>query len=194
MKQCSKCKAEQPLTDFTKRKNTKDGFHQQCKKCLNAKIREWKNKNIDKVRAANKEYKKRNPDIVAASKKRAYERDPLKHIEWARKYRQLNPDAGRTWKQNNVLKVRESTEKRRKTIIENGAFEIRLKFLQKLYSSPCVFCGSKERIEMDHVIPVSRGGKHSEGNLQPLCRSCNASKRNKLVIEYKMYLKNTLRK
>jgi 5-methylcytosine-specific restriction endonuclease McrA len=30
--------------------------------------------------------------------------------------------------------------------------------------------------ELDHIIPISRGGPHAHDNLQCLCRSCNASK------------------
>lgn len=47
------------------------------------------------------------------------------------------------------------------------------------YEHRCLCCGKSEpaiRLEPDHVIPVVLGGKHTETNMQPLCRSCNASK------------------
>ena len=40
----------------------------------------------------------------------------------------------------------------------------------------CVECGSIEYLEVDHVIPWSRGGATSTDNLQLLCRGCNRSK------------------
>jgi 5-methylcytosine-specific restriction endonuclease McrA len=67
-------------------------------------------------------------------------------------------------------------------------FKILDKEFKKLYASACVFCGSKEKITMDHIIPISRSGNHSIGNLQPLCRRCNSSKKSRLVSEYKYYL------
>jgi 5-methylcytosine-specific restriction endonuclease McrA len=40
----------------------------------------------------------------------------------------------------------------------------------------CVDCGSKEQLEYDHIIPVSRGGGNTERNIQLLCETCNRSK------------------
>jgi 5-methylcytosine-specific restriction endonuclease McrA len=34
---------------------------------------------------------------------------------------------------------------------------------------------------MDHIVPVSKGGKTEESNLQTLCRRCNRTKARKLV-------------
>jgi len=40
----------------------------------------------------------------------------------------------------------------------------------------CVRCGSNQRLEFDHVIPVSMGGANTARNLQLLCETCNRSK------------------
>lgn len=40
----------------------------------------------------------------------------------------------------------------------------------------CVRCGAAENLELDHIVPTSRGGKNERSNAQTLCKSCNIRK------------------
>jgi len=40
----------------------------------------------------------------------------------------------------------------------------------------CVKCGSRIRLEYDHIIPVSKGGGNTARNIELLCESCNRAK------------------
>lgn len=44
----------------------------------------------------------------------------------------------------------------------------------------CVECGSKEKLEFDHIIPVVKGGSSTYRNIQLLCESCNRKKHDKI--------------
>lgn len=50
-------------------------------------------------------------------------------------------------------------------------------------SHTCRECNSTKNLEIDHIIPVSRGGTGEVENLQALCRSCNRAKRNRTSAE-----------
>lgn len=43
----------------------------------------------------------------------------------------------------------------------------------------CIYCGSRENLTFDHIIPLSRGGPDITSNLVLACRKCNSSKRDK---------------
>ncbi|MDR1594291.1 MAG: HNH endonuclease [Prevotellaceae bacterium] len=44
----------------------------------------------------------------------------------------------------------------------------------------CVYCGSTENLQLDHIIPFSKGGATNIENLQLLCQKCNLEKSNKI--------------
>ena len=45
----------------------------------------------------------------------------------------------------------------------------------------CRKCRRSINLEMDHIVPVSKGGKTEESNLETLCRRCNRAKSKQLV-------------
>jgi hypothetical protein len=44
----------------------------------------------------------------------------------------------------------------------------------------CVRCGSRENLEYDHIIPVSKGGSNTARNIELLCERCNREKRDRI--------------
>lgn len=51
----------------------------------------------------------------------------------------------------------------------------------------CVACGIElgDNFHLDHIVPLSRGGLNVDSNVQLLCPSCNLSKGNKTMQEWK---------
>lgn len=46
----------------------------------------------------------------------------------------------------------------------------------------CSNCGSIYALQIDHILPFSRGGKTLESNLQLLCRNCNQRKSDRVIL------------
>jgi hypothetical protein len=56
--------------------------------------------------------------------------------------------------------------------------------LKSQYNWVCPSCGRAEpdiSLTRDHIIPVSKGGSNNIENIQPLCLSCNVSKKTKVI-------------
>jgi len=44
----------------------------------------------------------------------------------------------------------------------------------------CYYCQAKflpDELTMDHVVPLSRGGRSTKGNIVPCCKACNNKKK-----------------
>jgi 5-methylcytosine-specific restriction endonuclease McrA len=105
------------------------------------------------------------------------------------KYRQVNKERiAKVTRNYHVLHregARDAAHRRRSIQMNNGKFKIYKKELFKIYNSPCFYCGSLDKITIDHIIPISRGGSHSIGNIVPACSFCNGSKNSKFIVEWK---------
>jgi len=162
-KVCKICRIEKPLEDFINDSRLKSGKGARCKDCRNA---------ISRSKAYHKT-KKKTPEAIERQKQ--YGR------EWSKRNRAKKRESFTKWQKANPEKAREINHLRR-VRIKGQKFYIRKKELQRLYRQPCFLCHSLDKITMDHIIPLSLGGRHSIGNLMPLCQTCNSRKSNKLLV------------
>tara|TARA_B100000686_G_scaffold170834_1_gene178074 strand:+ start:2943 stop:3224 length:282 start_codon:yes stop_codon:yes gene_type:complete len=59
-------------------------------------------------------------------------------------------------------------------------------WFNKLNTGLCHYCGekfSRGQLTMDHVVPLSRGGKSTKGNVVPACKECNNKKTTDIPVE-----------
>ena len=63
---------------------------------------------------------------------------------------------------------------------------------RRLAKRVCHYCKSRiapKELTMDHIVPISRGGKTTKGNVVPCCKKCNTAKKQLLPMEWEDYLK-----
>jgi 5-methylcytosine-specific restriction endonuclease McrA len=57
-------------------------------------------------------------------------------------------------------------------------------------SNQCVYCGTREDLTIDHVVPRSAGGKDNWYNLVTACQRCNSKKGNQTPEEAEMNMRH----
>lgn len=167
-KKCSKCGEIKNKEDFKKNASL-------CKECHKKYNLQWQKENREKHREYQRKYREANVEKVREFVKSWITKFPEKYRESVRKSSRKNQDK-RTALQNN----------RRFRQIENGGKITReeWKELKERYGHTCLRCKRKEpeiKLTLDHVLPLSLGGKNFIENAQPLCLSCNSSKGGKHI-------------
>lgn len=182
-----------------------------CKPCNRAKVRAWSAENAERKKAstkvwqlanaksksekerlrrlANKEKESANKKAWAtknAEKKRAYD------LAWQK----ANPDRCKSnriaWESKNPEKVRSKDAMRRirKCAKDSEKFDPFEVFERDEWK--CYLCGQQTlkskrgtthnlAPELDHIIPLSRGGPHTRANSACSCRGCNGKKGSKVI-------------
>lgn len=159
---CRDCKKNLPLSSFGKLQWAKDGLNYICKPCNSA-------------RGLVRYYAKK--DYILSRMHQDRELNYERRVEVERRSRLKNKEKSRPSKN-----ARQSTRNR---LLGSNEFLILDKDLRRIYASPCVACGATKNQSLDHVIPISRGGRHSIGNIITLCKSCNCKKHNRFFSEWK---------
>ena len=167
MKICSKCGIEKPLDEFINDYRLKSGKGAKCVLCVFE---------YNKARRLNGLVK------PPSEERRQYQREYDK--KWAKANRHKKRESFKKWAESNPVKRKLGNMNRRFTI-KNDRYEITPKEMKALRHSACAVCASKEQIEIDHIIPLAKGGRHSIGNLQALCAKCNRSKGAKFLIVFR---------
>lgn len=177
-KTCSTCKEELDASRFVKDKSRKDGLYPTCKSCKAVYFKAHHIRNRQKKIDTAATWYVNNKDRKAAydSEYRSITRD---------RHNELN----RIWYANNLEHARklaiDSASRRRAKKYTNGVYLVTVKEVARILSNPCFYCSAVGTVELDHVVPIARGGTHSIGNLVAACRRCNASKGSKTITEWK---------
>ncbi|MDA8404687.1 MAG: HNH endonuclease [Desulfobacteraceae bacterium] len=73
---------------------------------------------------------------------------------------------------------------------KNKARELRRSqwWKRKCAKGICYYCKnqfSSNELTMDHIVPLSRGGKTEKNNVVPCCKKCNSEKKSHLFMDWR---------
>ena len=173
MKICSKCGLEKDSTEYFKQKQNKDGLSGFCKKCHNKTINKDKRSRYEKEYWSRPENKNRRRQIVKKSALKNKEH----HKEVRKEY--LKTDSGL----NAQRKSDQVNRCKGKGVYIEHVDPLELYNEQNGICYMCFESFDFKCMEMDHMIPISKGGQHKKSNVKMCCPTCNKKKGTKLINE-----------
>jgi 5-methylcytosine-specific restriction endonuclease McrA len=144
--------------------------------------------NKDRITERNKQYARDNFEAVA-QRKRVWAQENSDRVartkrEWAERHRDELRAYMRKWRAENRESRRAHEHNREARKRGNGgsytAEEVLAQFT--FQGGVCFYCGRPlaDKYEIDHYIPLSRGGPNESENLRVACPTCNHMKYNKM--------------
>lgn len=192
---CSVCKVEKPREAFNLSRTTTRGISNRCRDCGIVYMKCWHERN--KVHSQNyaKEYNARTTVRRAATFKNWYERNKgkqqAKALDRVRRDRELSRAKCREWAKKNLehrrkyrkenrLRYRAAWQRRRalERAAEGRWVPSDIEKILIAQSGRCAYCLKMlgADFQVDHVIPLSKGGSNWPSNLALACPTCNRKK------------------
>lgn len=188
MKTCADCNETKSLDEFPRHKKYKDGHSHICNVCNRIRASHWQKDNPER-------YKERQRAFSESGKKsESAKRERVKHREsylarakaWVTNNPKRHQEHVRAWLKRNPSKVKTYQENRRGRVASAGEYtHAEWESLCDFYGHICLCCRESKPLTVDHVVPLSKGGRNTIDNLQPLCASCN-SRKNQKIIDYRL--------
>lgn len=160
----------------------------------------YREENPEKTRAATAKWREENPKKARAATAKWRKENPEYNVQWRKKNlkksRTSSKASSAKWSKANPDKVKAILARYRKTNPEKMSFYASKRRALKQASTPpneiltsaewltilaeanghCHYCGKEAKLTMDHIIPLSKGGTHSQNNIAAACAHCNSSK------------------
>lgn len=187
-KQCSCCCEIYPNTQkyFPKRSNGR--LRADCRECARKRTKDWREEHpnayaewIEAHPGYEQTKYQTNKETRLAHTKARYYANPKAKLDKNQEWRDKNPERQKVLSRNH-------SQRRRSRKRNNGGDHTvdDIKMLYDTQKGLCWWCGGKlkDKYEVDHRVPLSRGGSNGVGNLVISCQHCNRSKRAKLPHEW----------
>ena len=202
---CTLCGQTKPVTEFSvKQDRAAPRLHSRCKPCVAASHLEYSRATVIERMKYNRGWRRANREHYNAYQRRKSNTPEYRATvrEWyaknAERLRPVKCEAGRRNRAANLVRYRRQelfrTLRREERIRKNGNCNLTLiewETLRLLTNYKCLRCERNGKCDMDHIIPVSKGGQHTISNIQPLCHRCNMLKFTKST-DYRSLLLITL--
>lgn len=184
-KTCTLCRQVLTAQAFAPDVRLKSGLCSRCRKCQAQVARERRAANPQASLAAVRKWEQKHPEKVKEWARAGYHRYAAQRKEKVGAYQAQHPNEVKGWKtkyarsEKGLERKRQKEGKRRALKQASGAETVPAWVVAKLFDlfeQHCVWCTTRKATQLDHIIPLSKGGPHIATNLAPSCATCNLSK------------------
>lgn len=162
-----------------------------CKKCyLAAHYQANRERHAELGRA----WREANPGRAQEINRAIIAADPERAREYQRQYHAANAAERRArvqaWREANPDRVRESARagqnrRRARKYANADLTDAQWQAILVEFDHRCAYCNvGGVPMEMEHMTPLSRGGRHTASNVVPSCGPCNRSKHMRTALEW----------
>lgn len=152
----------------------------------------WRSENKDRVYRTKREWQIKNKESCYLSTRIWYQKNREKVIAQKSIYASKNSERIREYTRERRKKFPElhrTRNRNRKALLKSAEGKLSVDIEKKLFDlqkGKCVCCRRKlgSNYHLDHIIPISKGGKNSDDNVQLLRAECNLKKRAKDPVDY----------
>ena len=200
-KSCVVCREDKTPDAFHKNSATRDGLCSTCKACACARTKAWKAAQPRaRIRAAQAKYYARHASRIVAKQKERYGQKNKARLAAlyqsqkavfkarAKAWRLANPEKRKemaaTYAKAHPLVLRHKDARRRARVVAATVGPVNYERIYERDKGTCWMCGCKpegKHLHFDHVIPISKGGPHTEENLRVACSQCNWKKGARII-------------
>lgn len=190
---CTKCEKTKPETFeyFPKSHTCAGGINTICRACASETTKLWREAHKDKVKENSAiTYRRRREKLGLAPRPPAAVMTPEERRTKVRaRYKERREEiliitrARRDCQSyKDAHAIRACNLRAHKKFNAPGALTVQdWQDVLKAAGHMCLACGTKQKLTIDHVVPMSVGGANAKDNIQPLCLSCNGRKGNKTM-------------
>lgn len=177
IKKCVICKQDKSTIEFSKSKREKDGLSRDCKKCNYVRAKKWHEEHPERVAEHKRNHYLNNLERYKQITARWNFEHKEKHMESHRKWLKNNPEKARA--------VRTRYENKRRAWENNCEDKVTTNELNELIKNSnniCFWCDKEipqNKLHLDHIYPLSRGGMNNIYNIVISCEYCNKRKADK---------------